>query len=152
MLGRRRQSPGFTLLELVVVLSLLAAVGGVALLGHAAVRERLALWAAARQVAMHLNLARLQAIRENADRRLVFPPAGGEYQPQRWDSGVFVDAGAPLRLPAGTVIAACTAPEHAIRFRPRGNALQFGTVTLRNQGMQKRRVIVSIAGHVRVER
>lgn len=151
MLGGRLPSPGFTLLELVVVLSLLTALAGIAVLGHAALRDRLALWTAARQVAMHLNLTRLQAIRDNVDRQLVFTPASERYQPQRLQGSTFVDAGAALPLPAGTVIAACTAPEHAIRFRSRGNALQFGAITLRNRRLQQRRVIVSIAGHVRVD-
>ena len=45
----------------------------------------------------------------------------------------------------------CTAAGDGVGFRPRGYAITFGTITLRNASGDERRVIVDIAGRMRVQ-
>ncbi len=147
----RRTAAGFTLLELVATLALLAILSALAILDHHAVRSRLQLGAAARQVTLDLKLMRLRAITRNVNHRLVFTTGSAYYQRQHKRGSSYTDDGPAVTLPRGIVITDCTAANDAISFRPRGNAGSFGTVTLQNASGEVRRVIVDIAGQVRVE-
>ena len=142
---------GFSLLELLVVLSLVAALSGIAVLGHAALRPRLDLSDAARQVVMDLKVARMRAAAENVNHRVVFTNGSGTYQPQRKNGSTYTNTAPPVPLPQGIVVVDCTANGSVIGFRPRGNAATFGSVTIRNPKGESRQIIVDIAGQVRVQ-
>lgn len=142
---------GFTLLELVVTLSLTMALAGIAAISHRAMRPGLDLSAAARQVVMDLKLARMRAVAEGVNHRIVFPDGASGYQPQRQQGAGYSDLPGPVPLPRGIIVANCTANGNAIGFRPRGNAATFGTITLRTDGGEVRQVIVNITGQVRVQ-
>lgn len=143
---------GFTLLELLVALALIAVLTGTALLGY---RRALAGWrlsAAARQVVMDLKLARARAILDATSHRLRFAVPGTSYQHERRRaSGTYEASGPPTSLPTDIVIAACTAVGSGISFRPRGHAGTFGSVTLRNSDGDQRAVVVDIVGRTRVQ-
>jgi prepilin-type N-terminal cleavage/methylation domain-containing protein len=141
---------GFSLLELIIVLSLMSILAAIGALEHHALRSRLNLGRAARQVLIDLRMARLRAATDHVNYRLVFPSDSGIYQAQRKADGVYRDAGAPVSLPAGIVIMDCTARDHSISFVPRGNAGSFGTITISNAEGGVRHVSVNIAGQVRV--
>ena len=141
---------GFTLLELVVVMGLLVALGGISALYSRAVRSRLNLAAATRQVVMDLKVARMRAVAQHTTRRVQFSSIGAQYRHQQRSGRTYVDDGVPIGLPAGITIADCTAAERAISFRPRGTAGSFGTVTLQNGDGMQRQIVVDIAGQVRV--
>jgi Tfp pilus assembly protein FimT len=147
MVGRS----GISVLELVIVLAVGSVVLGVTALSHRAVRPRLDLSMAARQVAMDLKLTRMRAITEHLNHRLVFADGASAYQRQRKTSSSYADDGGRIPLPAGVVIADCTAAGGAITFRPRGNAESFGTITLHNARGDQQQVVVDIAGQVRVQ-
>ena len=152
MLNHHPQPAGFTLLELMIVLSLVSIITGIGALSHRAMRPGLELSAATRQVVMDLKLARMRAATQGVGHRIVFPDGGVRYQPQRQGSnGSYTDAGTSVPLPQGIQIADCSANSDAIGFRPRGNAASFGTVTLRNSRGDVRQVIVNINGQVRVQ-
>jgi len=148
---RRTPTAGFTLLELAAVLGLLAILAALAVLNHQAVRARLHLSAAARQVTLDLKLMRLRAITRHASHRLVFTAGSESYQRQHKRGDSYADDGPAVTLPRGIVVTDCSAAGDAISFRPRGNAGTFGTVTLQNARGDVRRIIVDIAGQVRVE-
>jgi prepilin-type N-terminal cleavage/methylation domain-containing protein len=142
---------GFSLLELMVVVSLASIIAGIGVLSHHAMRPELDLSGAARQVVMDLKVARMRAATEGVNHRIVFTAGGASYQPQRQGGSSYNDIGAPVQLPDGIVVTGCTASGSAIAFRPRGNAATFGTVTVRNSRGEVRLVIVDIAGRVRVQ-
>ena len=142
---------GFSLLELVVVLSVASVLAGIGVLSHHALRPRLDLRDAARQVVMDLKVARLRAAAENVNHRIVFTDGGGTYQPQRKSGSSYTNTAPPVALPQGIVVADCTANGNAIGFKPRGNAATFGTVTIRNRLGEARQIVVDIAGQVRVQ-
>ena len=57
----------------------------------------------------------------------------------------------PVALPSHVEIVECTARDAAISFYARGHAGSFGTLTLRNSDGELRRIVVDIAGRIRVE-
>jgi prepilin-type N-terminal cleavage/methylation domain-containing protein len=141
---------GFSILELVVALSLASILAGVGVLSHNALRPRLNLSMAVRQVVMDLQVSRMRAVAQNANHRIVFSNGSTSYRLQRQTGGAYDDYGRPVALPPGITVLDCTARDLTINFRPRGNASSFGTVTLANMAGDVRRVVVDIAGQVRV--
>jgi Tfp pilus assembly protein FimT len=146
-----RDASGLSLLELLVALALAAALAGAGVLSHQALRPGLSLMTATRQVVMGLLAARMRAVARNTDLRIVFPSGSAAYRLQMRNGSTYDDEGAPVTLAAGITIVDCTARGSAISFRPRGNAGTFGTVTLQNARGDVRRVVVDIAGQVRVQ-
>jgi prepilin-type N-terminal cleavage/methylation domain-containing protein len=142
---------GFSILELVVTLGLASILAGISVLNHNALRPRLNLGMATRQVVMDLQLTRMRAVAHNANQRIVFSDGGTGYQLQRQTGTAYDDDGAAVALPPGITVVDCTAGNSTITFRPRGNASSFGTVTLANTTGDVRRVVVDIAGQVRVQ-
>ena len=145
-----RNIRGFSLLELLVVVALIAILTGLAVLGHRGIRQQLHLHMAARQVMMDLKLARMRAVREHVNYRIAFAGGGAGYQMQRKTGSAYRDDGAPTPLPRGIWITDCTARDDAIMFVPRGSAGSFGTITLGNENGESRHVVVDIAGRMRV--
>jgi Tfp pilus assembly protein FimT len=141
---------GLSVLELVIVLSLLSILGAIGVLGHQALRPHLNLGLAARQVVMDLKMARMHAVTDHVNYRVVFLNGSRTYQTQRKSGHDYNNDGLPVSLPEDTVIADCTARDHSIAFVPRGNAGSFGTITIRNTMDEVRHVTVNIAGQVRV--
>lgn len=142
---------GFSLLELIITLSLASILAGISVLSHRALRPSLDLGTATRQVVMDLKVARMRAVSSNVNHRVVFREGGNTYQSQYKNGSGYLDDGVGIALPRGIVIAACTAKDAAISFRPRGNASSFGTVIIRNANGDVRHIIVDIAGQVRAE-
>ena len=143
---------GFTLLELLIALALVAALSALAVPGMGRMLAGWRLNAAARQVVMDLKLARGRAISESTTRRVRFPVPGRAYQHERQrPSGTYTAAGPATQLPDGVSVADCTAAGSGIGFRPRGYAATFGTIRLRNDDGDERLVVVDIAGRMRVQ-
>ena len=142
---------GFTLLELIVVLAIISVASGLALWGAHAWMPDFRLNGAVRQVTLDLRLTRARAASEQASRRLVFAPDGDSYRAQRRNGGNYEDDGPVVSLPATIDLVGCSAPSSAITFSPRGSASSFGTITLRAPTGRESRVIVDIAGRIRVQ-
>jgi prepilin-type N-terminal cleavage/methylation domain-containing protein len=142
---------GLSILELLVVLALTSILAGISVLSHQALRPRLNLATAVRQVVMDLHVTRIRAVARNTNHRIVFPQGTASYQLQRRGGSTYDDDGPPVALPSGITVLDCTASNDAISYRPRGNAATFGTVTLQNAKGDVRKVIVDIAGQVRVQ-
>jgi type II secretory pathway pseudopilin PulG len=145
------EARGFTVLELITSLGLIATLAALGLWRATAWLPELRLEGAARQVVLDLRQARARAMAEQQQRRLVFSPIGDSYRQQRRVAGSYEDEGPPIGLPSGIDLADCTAAGAAVAFAPRGTASTFGTIILRNSGGRERRVIVDIVGRVRVQ-
>lgn len=142
---------GFTLLELLIAITLAGVLSAVAVPAVQRQVERWRLGAAARQVVMDLKVARGRAILDGATQRLRFAVPGASYQRERQrPGGAYAASGPATPLPDGVRVVDCTAAGDGIGFRPRGHAISFGTVTLRNASGDERQVVVDIAGRLRV--
>ena len=150
---RAMQNPdGFTLLELLIAVALIAILTGAALLGYQRTLAGARLNAAARQVVMDLKLTRARALLDGATHRVRFTVPGRSYQHERQrPDGGYEAAGPPTDLPADVDVVGCTGAGSGISFRPRGLAGAFGTVALRNRDGAERDVVVDIAGRLRVQ-
>lgn len=149
---RRRGSSGLSLLELLTALAIASLLGGTALLGYGRMMADWRLGAAVRQIVMDLKVTRSRAIMENAGQRVRFDFPSTRYQRQRQDeSSTYVDVGTPIPLPDGIETIDCTARGNAVTFQPRGHASSFGTITVRSPEGTERRIVVDMAGRMRVE-
>ncbi len=146
-----RQS-GLTILELVVGTCLATVLAGAALMGFRDLERRWRLESGVRQLVLDLRLARIGAIAEGRPHRLRFEEDSGIYHAEwRHPSGGYAAALGPRQLPRGVQVSECTARGDAVSFQPRGNAGTFGTIALSGPDAQSRRIIVDIAGRVRVQ-
>lgn len=141
---------GFSLVELLVVLSLLSVLIATSVLSGAQAHSSVDVRMAAQQVALDLRVARLRSITEQVEHRLIFAAGTSFYRRQRLGSEDFEEDGAPRSLPRGVKIQTTTTGANGITFRPRGNAYTFGTVRLSAPNAPTRDVVVDIAGRISV--
>lgn len=142
---------GLTLLELLIGLTLAAALSGAAVLQYRRVLPTWELKAAVRQIALDLTAIRTRAIAEGRPFRLRFTVPGQAYEREwRDDDGSYRGDGPPIPLPEHVELTACSARGDAISFQARGYAGSFGTLSLRNSAGEERQIVVDIAGRVRI--
>jgi len=145
-----RAPRGATLLELVVAAALVVIVGATAVPWFGAMRDALALREAASQIATDLRAVRARALGRGWGQRVVFSAGAAAYQLEEETADGFVGSGPLRHLPAGVSVVGCSGDDSGIVFRPRGHASSFGTVTVRNRSGGVRRVVVNMAGRVRI--
>jgi len=151
--ARRSHPSGLSLLELLTAVLLAGILSGITLLGYARMTKQWRLNAAVRQLVMDLKVTRNRAIAENIAQRIRFEIPSSLYRRQKQTASQdYADVGPPVSLPDGIQAIDCTARGGAIAFQPRGHASTFGTVTVRDSDGSERRLIVDMAGRMRVER
>ncbi len=154
---------GFSLLGLVVVLSIAGILAGLAFLNFPRILAAFYLSSAVRQVATDLQLVRMKAIAQNRRFRVTFnnnsytverDDGNGGWDPHVLDShGTVADGAQPIFLPQGVFIGSVTSGGDVI-FEPRGHvgAGENTVVTLRHPALSTtRQVSVSLAGQVRID-
>lgn len=150
---RASHTAGLSLLELLTTVLLAGILSGIALLGYGRMMKEWRLNAAVRQLVMELKVTRNRAIAENTAQRIRFEIPSPRYQRQKQTvSKEYEDVGPPLSLPDGIEATDCTARGAAVAFQPRGHASSFGTITVRDADGSERRLVVDMAGRLRVER
>jgi prepilin-type N-terminal cleavage/methylation domain-containing protein len=148
-MARPRQD-GFSLIELMIVVALVAVVAGIAVPQIAGAMARYALTTASQQVVSTIRNARVQAVGKNRVARVRFNfPAAGQYQ-------VLDSADAPLgsvqMLPNGATFGAISG---AVEFNTSGRAAHVGggpapvTIVVTNGvAAQNRTITISASGRV----
>src|SRR4051812_15308671 len=110
---------GFSLLELLVALSLSVTLTGIAVVQGPRLIGGWRLAAAARQVVMDLKLARARAILTSATHRVHFFTADSTYRHERQrPSGTYDPIAPATALPTSIAIASCSAAGSGMSFRP----------------------------------
>jgi Tfp pilus assembly protein FimT len=142
---------GVTLLELLAALAIATALAATAVLGFRDLHRDWQLSGAVRQIVLDLRMARIASIAQARAHGLHFDvPASAYTREKQSDGGEYAAVGEPRPLPAGVQVTGCTGRAGAVRFRPRGNASSFGTITVQGRGEARRRIVVDMAGRVRV--
>ena len=152
----------FTLLEVVIALTLLGILGAVLTLQLRPLLAQTRLHDATRQMVANLQYVRMKAVSQNCRLRVTFHPTSHDYVVDKDQDGVWqrqllhshsaeVVAEATIPLPRDVRIAAVNSGGDVI-FLPRGAvdggiSITLGTVS----GGETRRVVVNLAGRVRVE-
>ncbi len=142
---RTRSEQGFTIMELVVVMTLALIIMGVALPNLLSWLPTYRLSAGARQVASDLQLARMKAISQNAKFRLIF--SGATYTFEKDNGGTWGTESGPFGLPDGITVTGVTAISE---FQPRGTVNVISLITLQNVNSLTKQVQISIVGRVSI--
>jgi type IV fimbrial biogenesis protein FimT len=150
---------GFSLIEVIVVMVILAIISALAAPSFSEWIEKYRVKSASRQLVTDLQLMKMKSISDKVQHRIRFINASNQYMLERYD------ASAPAWVQFDIVrdIASSTNPYFAkgvsftqglngnnITFSPSGSANPFGTVIF-TTGDQTRNVVVSMTGRIRIE-
>jgi len=153
---------GFTLLEVVITLTLLGILLAIVTLQLPPLLSQAALRGATRQMVANLQYVRMKAVSQNRRLRVTFRPVTEDYIVDKDEEGVWqrqllashsteAVADATVALPRGIRITAVNSGGDVI-FLPRGAVDGGISITLGTlSGTETRRVVVNLAGRVRVE-
>ena len=136
-------SAGFTLIELMVAISLITILAAIGMPAFTRTLPGLRLTDAARQVATELQHVRMKAIAKGFPQRITFSPSSYVLQQL---NGAWTDESGAIGLPTGITATAPTAP----RFEPRGTVTTAAAITLSN-GTAQKFVCVKNIGRVNIQ-
>ncbi len=153
---------GFTLIELVVVFTLMAILAVFLFLNTPNFLNPLRLNNGVRQIATDLQLVRTKAISQNRKFRALFTVGGTTYTVERrndadngWDPhalyghGTIASAAQPIPLPSGVQIQSANSGGDVI-FQPRGTAENATIVIQHSEISATKSIVVSLAGRIRI--
>ena len=145
---------GFTLIEMMIVIAILAIFAGIAIPNYLAWLPKSRLNGAARQVMGDLMAARMQAVSLDCDVRLAFAPGGAEYK--IWtdsNNNDAIDSGEEITKDIHSDyydVTISTTTTMNIEFHPRGTAVPYNDIELTNSAGSKK-VKVYLTGRVKIE-
>lgn len=149
---------GFTLTELMIVVSIMGLLLAVSSPGLARFAANWRLNGAAATMAMHLRAARSAAVNKNIDVVFFFDQDAGEYFFLEDTNGNGVADGgeretAVQELPSGVIIKDFSVPQASITFSSKGSTADGGTIVMTGRGGRQVQIrIYSGTGNVAVER
>jgi prepilin-type N-terminal cleavage/methylation domain-containing protein len=156
--GARRSVRGFTLTELMIVISIMGALLAITAPAMARFLRDWRLNGAASQMAMVLRSARSAAVNKDIDVVFTFDDAAGQYSFIE-DTNGNGDADAGERtstvqtLPAGIKISEFTVPQPTVTFNSKGATADGGTIVMQGKGDYQVQIrVYAGTGNVEVER
>jgi type II secretion system protein H len=145
---------GFSLIEMMVVVLILAIVAAIAIPNLIAWRSGMNLRAAVEELRSDLESARARAVKENAQITVAFIPTAGQYRMTYQDPDANTILLKSQTLPAGVRIASenplYTLTSNSTSFSSRGTAAP-GTIVLANQKGKTSSVSITFIGKIEVK-
>ncbi len=141
----RARSRGYTLLEVLTAIGILAVLLGIGVPNLSRLRSPYVLSGATRQIAADLQAARQRAIARNIPYRLNFNTSAKTYTVERQVGGNWVTEGTTQKLPAGASLGTIT-PSNQIVFDTRGMVAANATIPVTVTGSGTRSVTVNVLG------
>jgi type IV fimbrial biogenesis protein FimT len=153
----RRSVRGFTLVEMMIVVSIMGVLLAVSAPAMARFLGHWRLNGAASEMAMVMRAARSAAVNKDINVVFTFDDAQGQYSFLE-DSNGNGDADAGERqsvvqqLPPGITIEEFTVPQTSVTFNPRGSTADGGTIVMRGKGGYELEIrVYSGTGNIEVE-
>jgi prepilin-type N-terminal cleavage/methylation domain-containing protein len=147
--SRSKTGPkGFSLIEMLVVISILAIVAAAAIPNLIAWRSGMQFRAAVNDLRNDLESAKTRAVKENAKVTVAFNPTAGQYDMSYQDPGSNTILLKTQTLPAGVRIN--SDKSFSTSFSSRGTA-DTGTIVLTNQQGKTKSISISFIGKIEVK-
>ena len=147
--GLRRRD-GFTLIEIIVALTIVGILSAIAIPNWSTLLPTHALNGAARQVQSELHRLKSRAVSENAAFHLVFSTSSYTYTIEKYSGGSWTATGENKPLPEGITLASTS--DTTLGFTSRGTSSDSSdrTVKLCNIKGAGKNVVLSDIGRVRI--
>jgi len=148
-LNRFSQQGGFTLAEILVVITIIGILSAIAVPNWSTLLPTYAVNGAARQVQSELHKLKSRAVSENAAFRLVFSTSS--YTVEKYSGGSYQLTGENKALPSGITLAGTS--DTTLGFTSRGTSSDSSdkTVKLCNTKGAGKNMVLSNTGRVRIE-
>ncbi len=148
-LGWFGQQDGFTLVEILVALTIIGILSAIAIPNWSTLLPTYALKGAARQVQSELHKTKSRAVAENTKFRLIFSTAS--YSIERYSGTSYQATGENKPLPAGITLASTS--DTTLGFTSRGTSIDSTdkTVKLCNIKSAGKNVVLSDLGRIRID-
>ena len=148
-------SKGFSLVELLIVIALIAIIGAIAVPNFTKMRDNSNLKEAAREISGDIQLYKQQAVAENRRFRMVFDVDNNDYTVQRETTSGWENVIANKKVGAGydsiKIIGDPTFASDTITFQTRGTT-NAGTLEIQHEKrLSTASIVTSLMGRVRVD-
>ncbi len=154
-----RRLRAFTLLELLITLTIIGILGAAAAPGVSRWIEEYRMKAASRQLMSDLQFARMKAVADNVQYQVYFNPANNQYWVQGWNpaTALWNQVGATRQLAnaasmayeAGVVLVFANNADQSVTFTPMGLATAAIAASLSSTNYQNN-VVVTTTGRVQI--
>ena len=151
-----QKTSGFTLMELMVTIAIIAILSAIAIPNFIAWVPKFKLGGGSRDVLAILQKTRIQAVKDNTSYVLMFNTGNESYTAFQDDDGNGVlDAGERVlvqkTLANGIDITATTLPGDLVVFDTQGIASTGGSITLTDNSGNARQILLELAGSSRIQ-
>jgi prepilin-type N-terminal cleavage/methylation domain-containing protein len=141
---------GFTLIEIIVVIGIMTAMGSISWVGLNSYQPSLALSSVSRDLTTDLRLAQQLTITEQINHGIFFDTLTNEYRLEKFGAETIILY--TKQLPSGVTFCGVTGlPDNQAIFNPYGSVAYPGSVCLTNTRGQSRIIDIKPSGFIKIQ-